>query len=128
MIPTKEQIVEWFTEYRETIFWSRVPFVEIKFINTKATLGWFKNTLSRDRTIAITTYWDIPECEYRRILLHEMCHLYCYCMGFPEDGHHGFCWKTMVKRVYEKTGLQITATTDESEWKWKPNVRKPKKV
>ena len=59
--------------------------------------------------IKMTDYYNFDERWYRKILLHEMCHLWCYVMGWKYE-HHGWRWQNKAAIVGRKYGFDITRT------------------
>ncbi|MBQ9173602.1 MAG: SprT-like domain-containing protein [Bacteroidales bacterium] len=116
MTPSLEQVKEWFTQYNSSVFADSLPPVKFILNNTRRQLGQFFWGNGRGIGIKISLYWDRPEEEYRRTLLHEMCHLWCYNRGWIRE-HHGPHWKQIAAYVTKKTELQISRCTDASDWK-----------
>ena len=118
MTPALEQMNAWFDEFNSLVFGDRLPKVRIVFSNTRTQLGQFFYG-SRGIGIKISRFYDCTEEQYRNSLLHEMCHLYCYCQGWIREGH-GRRWKEIAAIASQKTGLNIKRVTDISGWKASP--------
>ena len=134
MKPTMNQILGWYREFNERVFDDALPTVKITFTNTRRQLGQFYWGNGRGIGIKISTYWDCTEEQFRNVLLHEMCHLYCYNNGWIHE-HHGNRWKKIADYATRVTGLQITRTTSTFGWEASEgnkenlkNVREKKKA
>ena len=128
MTPSLTQIETWYDEFNETVFRNTLPVVRIVLSNTRCQLGQFYWGNGRGIGIKISLFWDRTEEQYRRCLLHEMCHLYCYDKGWFREGH-GKNWKKIAAYATRVTGLTITRCEDISGCKPSPgNEERHKKV
>lgn len=113
MTPTLEQLQEWFDTYNRDVFRGELPSVKISFSNARRTLGQFYWGSGRGVGIKISLFYDRPEEQFRNTLLHEMCHLYCYCHGWLRE-QHGPRWKKIAAEVSRITGMEIRRLDDTS--------------
>lgn len=118
MTPALEQMNAWFDEFNGLVFADELPKVRIVFTNTRTQLGQFFYG-SRGMGIKISLFYDCTEEQFRNSLLHEMCHLYCYCRGWIREGH-GRQWREIAAFASRKTGLEIKRVTDINGWKPSP--------
>lgn len=110
MTPTINQLETWFDEYNELVFNSDLPKVKITINNFRSRLGQFYWGFGRGIGIKISHYWEMDEQQYRNILLHEMCHLFCYWRGWIHE-QHGEKWQKIASYASRKTGLEIRRCT-----------------
>ena len=106
---TIPQLKDWYNEFNSTVFGGKCPDLrEINFIITHNyhQLGQFRPR-SNGYDIRVSEYYVVGETEYRNVLLHEMCHLWCHCNGYMYEGH-GKNWKRMASIATRITGLNIT--------------------
>lgn len=115
MTPTLTQVTEWFAEFNRSVFNDELPSVRIRFNNTRRQLGQFYWGNGRGIGIKISLYWDRTEEQFRRCLLHEMCHLYCYNRGWIRE-HHGKNWRAVAAYASRVTGLEISRCEDITGW------------
>lgn len=106
MTPTTEQIQEWFDELNQLVFKEELPRVRIVFCNTRRQLGQFFWGNGRGIGIKISLYYDLTEDQFRTVLLHEMCHLYCYNRGWIRE-HHGPRWRAIASYASRISGLDL---------------------
>lgn len=114
MTLSKDQFLAWFDEFNTLVFQDELPRVRIDFSNTRRLLGKFYWGSSGGIGIKISLYYDQTEDQYRCTLLHEMCHLYCYRMGWLHEGH-GARWKKVAAYASKMTGLDVKRTADVGE-------------
>ena len=116
MTPTKQDLQNWFDEYNTLVFYDKLPRVPFALTNNRRQLGqfWWKN-YGREKGIKISLFWDRDEKGYRNTLLHEMCHLYCYHMGWKTE-NHGERWQDIARYAGRITGMDITRCTDAEGW------------
>lgn len=116
MTPTLAELRTWFDEFNQSVFDNRLPYLRLKLTNNRRQLGQFHWGGNEGLCIKISTYWNYPTInEVRNVLLHEMCHYYCWWRGFKEE-HHGKNWKAVARMATIKTGLQITRLADIRGW------------
>ena len=109
MIPTQELIQDYYKKYNTIVFSDELPNILLTINHTTSVLGLFVE----DETaleIRISDFYDYPEQVLLSILIHEMCHLWCYVKGYHET--HGKHWKAIAKVVKEKTGIVIERLVD----------------
>jgi hypothetical protein len=111
MTPTLEQLQEWFDEYNRDVFRGELPAVKLTFFNARRTLGQFYWGSGRGVGIKVSLFYDRTEKQFRNTLLHEMCHLYCYCQGWLRE-HHGTRWKKVAANASRITGMEIRRLDD----------------
>ena len=116
MIPSLTQVKVWFDEFNESVFRKTLPTVKMTITNNRTQLGQFYWGNGRGIGIKISAYYDAPIDDLRNTVLHEMCHLYCYCRGWLREGH-GERWKRIAAYATRVTGLDITRLHDISEYK-----------
>ena len=119
MIPTIADINIWFDEFNTQVFNGELFPVRIVFNNTRRQLGQFYWGNGRGVGIKISLFYDRTEDQYRNTLLHEMCHLYCYYMGWYREGH-GPRWKSIARHATQVTGLKIQRCEDITGWEVAP--------
>lgn len=115
MKPTLYQMSQWFDEFNKQVFEDSLPTVQISFNKTRRQLGQFYWGCGRGIGIKISLYYDRTEEQYRRCLLHEMCHLFCFNRGWLHE-HHGMRWKRIAAYATRVTGLPIQRCEDTSGW------------
>lgn len=111
MTPTLEQLQGWFDEYNRAVFRGELPAVKFSFFNARRTLGQFYWGSGRGIGIKISLFYDRTEDQFRNTLVHEMCHLYCYCHGWLRE-HHGARWKKIAAEASRITGMEIRRLDD----------------
>ena len=85
--------------------------MKISFFNARRTLGQFYWGSGRGVGIKISLFYDRTEEQFRNTLVHEMCHLYCYCHGWLRE-HHGVRWKKIAAEASRITGMEIRRLDD----------------
>lgn len=113
MIITTEILKDWYTKYNAEAFNNDLPSVRsgkivFKIVHSRHMLGQHR-PMEYYHQIKVTDYYDFTESWYRKILLHEMCHLWCHVMGWPYE-HHGWRWKNKAAIVGRMYGYDITRT------------------
>jgi len=106
---TIDTLKSWYEKYNAEDFNNDLPPVSrirFKITHTYHMLGQHKPEAYGIHTIKISDYYDVPEKEYLKVLLHEMCHLWCNVMGWPYE-HHGWRWENKAYLVGKKHGMDI---------------------
>lgn len=124
MVITVSKLMDWYDEFNEKAFSGDLPSVgsyrvSFKIVHTRHMLGQHMPTSAGKNShhlIKISDYWDIPEREYQKVLLHEMCHLWCHVMGWPYE-HHGWRWQNKAYQVGKMFGFDIQRCDSRSGFK-----------
>lgn len=121
---TIPQLKDWYDDFNTTVFNGHCPTNDkVNFIITHNynQLGQFSPRYG-NLTIKVSEYYLVGENEYRNVLLHEMCHLWCYCNGFRREGH-GNNWKRIARHATKMTGLDITRTNSRRGFEVDPRFK-----
>ena len=127
MTITTDILRNWYNTYTTSnIFPNESLFkgIDITFniIHTRHKLGYFMprtDWRGRHYSIDVSDYYICGEDEYRNTLLHEMCHLWIYLMGYRGE-HHGKKWQNIADLISHRTGYHISRCTNRRGYKIDP--------
>ena len=110
-------IKDLFRECNMLYFRNSLPMPEFELMHDSNTIGLmlFEQCKGGRRIIKITDFYVLSEIDIKRVLLHEMCHLFCVENGFYNEGH-GMLWKKVVRVVSSLSGLDIPEKIDTTSW------------
>ena len=111
---TPATLLQWYNEYNARYFNGELPPATTKNFSVRhyrSRLGAFHHPRIGNRPKP----WNISETDYfiqdeqirRHILLHEMCHAWCFHNGFPRE-HHGPRWKKKADEISRLSGFKIS--------------------
>lgn len=107
---TIPQLQSWYKEFNGIVFDYDMPKVTFILTNTRRQLGQAMRR-GTSYTIKISNFYEGSMQHFRNVLLHEMCHIWCYFHGYRDDHHTGYHWREITDKAHRKTGILITRTT-----------------
>ena len=116
MVITKQIIKDWYNYYRTAYFKNEIPEsqrIRFEITHNRRQLGcfhWESIGSGYLRVIKISDYYVGDEDHYRNVLLHEMCHLWCFDNGHPHE-HHGRIWQRKAFEISNLSGYNISRCT-----------------
>ena len=119
-IPTKEELESLYNECNETYFWGKLGKCSFMyFTKGNSTLGWYnartdKKGRPADR-IWFGTCVDWTEEQIRRIMIHEMVHMYNHRIEkrrWTGILGHGRCFRKHQRRIKRDFGIDIKKLND----------------
>lgn len=113
---TIPQLQAWYKEFNGIVFNYDMPKVTFILTNTRKTLGQAQRR-GTSYYIKISNFYEGTKEHFRNVLLHEMCHIWCYFHGYRDDHHTGYHWREITEIARKKTGILITRTTSINDLK-----------
>ena len=112
-----------FDRFNKDHFGGRLVPPKFSVNNARTRLGsmafkWKRSLLKResyDYVIRLSNYYDIPEVEFRNVLLHEMIHYYIAVNRFHDDSAHGTMFRSIARRINNQ-GWHVVVRTDTRKW------------
>jgi len=112
-----------FERFNKEYFGGELPLPKFSVGNARTRLGAmsYKYRLKNgvrtyyDHAIRMTNYYDIPECEFLNVLLHEMIHYYIAVRHIKDTASHGAVFCRMMSQLNAK-GWNIRVRTDTRNW------------
>lgn len=117
---TVDRMQELYDEYNEKYFNNELPDIPLKTNRSRRTGGTvlaYKNKATGDIRIehlTISNFFEKDEEALKKIMLHEMIHVYFLNKGIIEG--HGARFERMRKELSEKSGIDIPRTEDVSAY------------
>ena len=110
-----EWIEKWFAVFNKDYFGGKLPLPDLALSKSKTRLGSmsckhvtrFGRTKVYDFAIRISNYYDMTECQFQNVLLHEMIHESIAQTGVKDTAHHGVVLRGMADAMKKKYGWEI---------------------
>lgn len=128
---TLQQLREWFAVFNQRYFEGKL--IEPRFAVGKSrtrlgSLSWKVHRkllfgVKCDYTIRLSNYYDVEECDFKNVLLHEMIHLYIEAQHVKDTSSHGVVFRRMM-RIINEDGWNITVSGRIDNEKRAESVRK----
>lgn len=125
MLITIEDISNWFDRFNNAYFYNKLPKPKFVVTNSRNILGQFECTKKRrglfrhivrtDFVIRISSYYDIPECEYCNLLLHEMIHYHIAYHNLGDTSTHGPKFRSFMEQL-NSLGWNISIRARTTKW------------
>lgn len=112
-IVTPVVLKNWYDEYNKKYFGSELPEATTANFAVRNYQSYGKTQYPRivrgkrrGWIISESNHYEIDEYNRRGIMLHEMCHLWCWSKGYKKE-HHGPRWRAIAFEVSQKSGFDI---------------------